>query len=76
MHYSLSPSPAFNNKPGVMWKLIKYSELSEMNSLWYLRIFKSLQAYMKVRKQQLELDMEQTGSKQEKEYIKAVTLLI
>ena len=27
---------------------------------------------MKVRKQQLELDMEQTGSKQEKEYIKAV----
>ena len=29
--------------------------------------------YMQVRKQQLELDMEQqTGSKQEKEYIKAV----
>ena len=55
-----------------MWKLIKYSELSEMNSLWYLRIFKSLQAYMKLRKQQLELDMEQTGSKQEKEYVKAV----
>ena len=63
MHYSLSPSPAFNNKPQVMWKLIKYFELNEMNSLWYLRIFKSLQAYMQVRKQQLELDMEQTGSK-------------
>ena len=30
---------------------------------------------MKVRKQQLELDMEQqTGSKQEKEYVKAVIL--
>ena len=28
--------------------------------------------YMQVRKQQLEVDMEQTGSKQEKEYVKAV----
>ena len=27
---------------------------------------------MQVRKQQLELDMEQTGSKKEKEYVKAV----
>ena len=27
---------------------------------------------MQVRKQQLELDMEQTGSKLEKEYVKAV----
>ena len=27
---------------------------------------------MQVRKQQLELDMEQTGTKYEKEYIKAV----
>ena len=27
---------------------------------------------MQVRKPQLELDMEQTGSKQEKEYVKAV----
>ena len=27
---------------------------------------------MQVRKQQLELDMEQTGSKYEKEYVKAV----
>ena len=27
---------------------------------------------MQVKKQELELDMEQTGSKQEKEYIKAV----
>ena len=32
-----------------------------------------LRNYMQVRKQQLELDMEQqTGSKQEKEYVKAV----
>ena len=33
---------------------------------------------MQVEKQQLELDMEQTGSKQEKEYVKTVivTLLI
>ena len=32
---------------------------------------------MQVEKQQLELDMEQQiGSKQEKEYVKAVTLLI
>ena len=27
---------------------------------------------MQVKKQQLELDMEQTGSKKEKEYVKAV----
>ena len=27
---------------------------------------------MQVRKQQLELDMEQTGSKEEKEYVRAV----
>ena len=33
----------------------------------------SWETYMQVRKQQFELDMEkQTGSKQEKEYIKAV----
>ena len=33
----------------------------------------SWEAYMRVRKQQLELDMEQQiGSKQEKEYVKAV----
>ena len=32
-----------------------------------------LETYMQVRKQQLELDIEQqTGSKKEKEYIKAV----
>ena len=40
----------------------------------------SWETYMQVRKQQLELDMEQqTGSKYEKEYVKAmyiVTLLI
>ena len=33
----------------------------------------SWETYMQVRKQQLELDMEQqTGSKQEKEYVKGV----
>ena len=33
----------------------------------------SWETYMQVRKQQLELDMEQqTGSKQENEYVKAV----
>ena len=32
----------------------------------------SWETYMQVRKQQLELDMEQTGSKSEKEYVKAV----
>ena len=30
------------------------------------------ETYMQVRKQQLELDIEQTGSKSEKEYVKAV----
>ena len=36
----------------------------------------SWEIYMQVRKQQLELDMEQqTGSKQEKEYVKAVPCL-
>ena len=30
------------------------------------------EVFMQVKKQQLELDMEQTGSKQEKEYVKAV----
>ena len=32
----------------------------------------SWETYMRVRKQQLELDMEQSGSKQDKEYVKAV----
>ena len=36
-----------------------------------------LEICMEVRKQQLELDMEQqTGSKSGKEYVKALTLLI
>ena len=36
-------------------------------------LFASWEACMHVRKQQLELDMEQqTGSKEEKEYVKAV----
>ena len=35
--------------------------------------FTFMEIYMQVRKQQLELDMEQqTGSKEEKEYVKAV----
>ena len=36
------------------------------------------EVFMQVKKQQLELDMEQTGSKQEKEYVRLyiVTLLI
>ena len=41
----------------------------------YTHIFwpASWETYMQVRKQQLELDMEQhTGSKEEKEYVKAV----
>ena len=32
----------------------------------------SWETCMQVRKQRLELDMEQTGSKKEKEYVKAV----
>ena len=45
------------------------------NKVW--KILKEMiferETYMQVRKQQLELDMEQqTGSKQEKEYVKAV----
>ena len=39
--------------------------MTSLDSMW--------ETYMQVRKQQLELDMEQqTGSKEEKEYIKAV----
>ena len=41
------------------------------NKLW--KIPASWETYMQVRKQHLELDMEQqTGSKSEKEYVKAV----
>ena len=55
-----------------LWKILK--EMGKTDDLTCL-----LRTCMQVRKQQLELDMEQqTGSKYEKEYIKAdiVTLLI
>ena len=40
---------------------------------WLFKILQARLTCLRVRKQQLELDMEQqTGSKQEKEYIKAV----
>ena len=49
-----------------LWKILK--EMGIPDHLTYL-----LRICMQVRKQQLELDMEQqTGSKQEKEYVKAV----
>ena len=49
-----------------LWKILK-----EMRILDHLSCLSEI--YKQVRKQQLELDMEkQTGSKQEKEYIKAV----
>ena len=49
-----------------LWKILK-----EMGIPGHLMCL--LKTYMQVRKQQLELDMEQqTGSKQEKEYVKAV----
>ena len=46
-----------------LWKILK--EMGIPPASW--------ETYMQVRKQRLELDMEpQTGSKQEKEYVKAV----
>ena len=49
-----------------LWKILK--EMGIPDHLTCL-----LETYMQVRKQQLELDMEQqTGSKEEKEYVKAV----
>ena len=49
-----------------VWKILK--EMGIPDHLTCL-----LENYMQVRKQQLELDMEQqTGSKYEKEYVKAV----
>ena len=48
---------------GKFWKRWEYQTIRPASS----------ETYMQVRKQQLELDMEQqTGSKQEKEYVKAV----
>ena len=59
-------------KPLTVWITIncgKFFERWEFQTTWPA----SWETYMQVRKQQLELDMEQqTGSKQEKEYIKAV----
>ena len=53
-----------------LWKIMK---VMGNQTTWSA----SWETCMQVRKQQLELDMEQqTGSKQEKEYVKAVTLLI
>ena len=55
-----------------LWKILKEMGISDH---WPT----SWETCMQVRKEQLELDMEQqTGSKQEKEYVKAdiVTLLI
>ena len=50
-------------------KLWKFFKRWEYQTTWPA----SWETYMQVRKQQLELDMEQqTGSKQEKEYVKAV----
>ena len=59
-------------KPLTVWIRIncgKFWKRWEYQTIWPA----SWETYMQVRKQQLELDMEQqTGSKQEKEYIKAV----
>ena len=50
-----------------LWKILK--EMGIPDYTWPA----SWETYMQVRKQQLELDMEQqTGSKQEKVYVKAV----
>ena len=52
-----------HNKPWKIFKRLEYQ--TTWPACWEI--------YMQVRKQQLELDMEQqTGSKQEKEYVKAV----
>ena len=59
-------------KPLTVWTTINYGKFWkrwEYQTAWPA----SWETYMQVRKQQLELDMEQqTGSKYEKEYIKAV----
>ena len=68
------------------WQYYNYTREKNLNKIcviegkmvFYLAIFSdtwpaSWETYIQVRKQQLELDMEQqTGSKQEKEYVKAV----
>ena len=47
-----------------LWKILRWEYQTTWPASW--------ETYMQVRKQQLELDMEQTGSKSGKEYIKAV----
>ena len=60
------------SKPLTAWNTIncgKFWKRWEYQTTWPA----SWETYMQVRKQQLELDMEQqTGSREEKEYIKAV----
>ena len=52
-----------------LWKTLKEMRIPDHQTTWHA----SWEIYMQVRKQQLELDMEQqTGSKSEKEYVKAV----
>ena len=59
-------------KPLTMWITINCGKFFKRWEYWTTWPA-SWEIYMQVRKQQLELDMEQqTGSKQEKEYIKAV----
>ena len=59
-------------KPLTLWLTTncgKFFKKWEYHTTWAA----SWETYMQVRKQQLELDMEQqSGSKQEKEYVKAV----
>ena len=58
-------------KPLTMWITINWKILQEMGIPDHLTCL--LRTYMQVRKQQLEVDMEQqTGSKSGKEYVKAV----
>ena len=57
-------------KPFTVWITTNYGKLLEMGIPDYLTYI--LQICMQVKKQQLELDVEQTGSLLGKEYVKAV----
>ena len=60
------PKPLTMWNHNILWKILREIEYK---TTWPA----SWETYMQVRKQQLELDMEQqTGSKSEKEYVKAV----
>ena len=48
-----------------LWKILK-------SWVYQTTLLSSWEIYMQVKKQQLELDMERTGSKLGKEYVKAV----